>query len=280
MGSHRTATRVDLRQHLLEQLESLAGEDGGDVGDAGGIAARPREALGQAGRDRIGHAHEDDRNRRRRLLRRDRGVGGDGDEDVDVHAQRARRHAREGAAGRGFRGGSRSGCSAPRHSRARAAPGETPRVVARRRSPTRRRGSRSAPSSSPAAQRQAARPPTAARTGEIGRRSRSSGFLVRAPVSESLVSAVYRTRGRAYSFCIGSRCAGRCDLGPHPDRFRRPGAGRGTPLRPPSAHRPVSLSIQREYTLPRARRTVDTGGSDTGGTQRHDVAASWGLEST
>ena len=52
--SRRTAARVTPRRDLFEQLQPFPAQAVFELHKAGGVAARPRQAVDEAGADRIG----------------------------------------------------------------------------------------------------------------------------------------------------------------------------------------------------------------------------------
>jgi hypothetical protein len=62
------AARFTPGGRLLQQLQPFAADRRLDVGDAGDISARPRQARDETARDRVGDMHKDDRGCLRRLL--------------------------------------------------------------------------------------------------------------------------------------------------------------------------------------------------------------------
>ena len=78
---HRHAR--ELGRQLLEQRQALDGEGGGDVGNAGDGAARPRQALDHAGGDRIADAEGHDRRYAAGLGDNHRRIAG-GDDGIDA----------------------------------------------------------------------------------------------------------------------------------------------------------------------------------------------------
>ena len=61
IGEQRDA--ADRRRHLAQQLEALAVQLDGHVGEAGHVRVRPRQALGEAGDDRVAAVGVDHRHR-------------------------------------------------------------------------------------------------------------------------------------------------------------------------------------------------------------------------
>ena len=59
-----------MRRDLAQQFKPLAADRGLEIGEAGDVAAGPREACDQAARDRVAVSHEHDRHGRRRVAQR------------------------------------------------------------------------------------------------------------------------------------------------------------------------------------------------------------------
>ena len=72
-GSRRTATRVTPGAISLEQLQPFPAQAVFELHETGGIAARPRQAVDEAGADRIGDDREHDRHGAGRLQQRPHG---------------------------------------------------------------------------------------------------------------------------------------------------------------------------------------------------------------
>ena len=79
------------RRDLLEQLQPFPAHAVFERGEAGGVAARPRQALDEAGADRIGDWHEHDRHGAGRLLQRPHGRAASGQDDVRRERDQFRR---------------------------------------------------------------------------------------------------------------------------------------------------------------------------------------------
>ena len=72
-GSRSTATRVTLGAICLSSSSHFPLNAVFEHGEAGGVAARPRQAVDEAGADRIGDVHEHDRHGAGRLQQRRHG---------------------------------------------------------------------------------------------------------------------------------------------------------------------------------------------------------------
>src|SRR5947208_2713972 len=79
--SGHTARR---RQHIADQLDTLAGQLSGYARDAGYISARPRKTRDQPRTDRISGLGHDDRDFARRLFCRHSGGSEPSDDDIDL----------------------------------------------------------------------------------------------------------------------------------------------------------------------------------------------------
>ena len=98
----RTATRVRPRRDLFEQFQPFAAQAVFVVHETGGVAARPRQAVDEAGPDRIDDGREHDRHGAGRLQQRPHGRGGMGQDDVGRERGQFRRVlANLGGIGRG-----------------------------------------------------------------------------------------------------------------------------------------------------------------------------------
>src|SRR5262249_33475823 len=69
-------------RELLEKLQPFSAQTIFEQHEAGGVAARPGEAIDQAGADRIDNAHENDRQSTSDLLQRRHARGPAGEDDV------------------------------------------------------------------------------------------------------------------------------------------------------------------------------------------------------
>jgi hypothetical protein len=70
------------RRDLLQQLQPFSGQAVLEWHEAGGVAARPRQAVDEAGADRIDNGGEHDWNGARRLQQRRHGRGAGSQDDV------------------------------------------------------------------------------------------------------------------------------------------------------------------------------------------------------
>jgi len=70
------------RRDLFEQLQPFPGRAVLESHEAGGVAARPRQAVDEAGGDRIADDREHDRHGAGRLQQRPHGCGAMGQDDV------------------------------------------------------------------------------------------------------------------------------------------------------------------------------------------------------
>ena len=90
------------RRDLLEQLQPFPADAVFEMHEPGGVAARPRQALDEAGADRIGDDREHDRHGAGRLQQRPHGRGAMGQDDVRRERGQFRRvSANLGGIGRG-----------------------------------------------------------------------------------------------------------------------------------------------------------------------------------
>ena len=71
-----------VRRDLLEQFQPFPAHAVFDIHETGGVAARPRQAVDEAGADRIGDNREHDRHGAGRLQQRPHGRGAVGQDDV------------------------------------------------------------------------------------------------------------------------------------------------------------------------------------------------------
>ena len=98
----RTATRVTPGRDLLKQLQPFPAQAVFEIHEAGGVAARPRQTVDEAGADRIDDGREHDRYGASRLQQRPHGRGGMGQDDVGRERGQFRRvPANLGGIGRG-----------------------------------------------------------------------------------------------------------------------------------------------------------------------------------
>ena len=79
------------RRDLLEQLQPFPAQAVFELHKAGGVAARPRQAIDEAGADRIGDDREHDRHGAGRLQQRRHGRGASGQDDVRRERDQFRR---------------------------------------------------------------------------------------------------------------------------------------------------------------------------------------------
>ena len=79
------------RRDLLEQLQPFRAHAVFELSEAGRVAARPRQALDEAGADRIGDLHEHDRHGAGRLLQWPDGRAANGQDDVRRERDQFRR---------------------------------------------------------------------------------------------------------------------------------------------------------------------------------------------
>ena len=79
------------RRDLLEQLQPFSRQAVFELHEAGGVAARPRQAIDEAGADRIGDDREHDRHGAGRLQQRPHGRGASGQDDVRRERDQFRR---------------------------------------------------------------------------------------------------------------------------------------------------------------------------------------------
>ena len=90
------------RRDLLEQLQPFPADAVFEIHEPGGVAARPRQAVDEAGADRIDDDREHDRHGAGRLQQRPHGRGGRGQDDVRRERGQFRRvPANLGGIGRG-----------------------------------------------------------------------------------------------------------------------------------------------------------------------------------
>ena len=82
VGSRRTATRVTLGAICLSSSSHFPAHAVFPIHETGGVAARPRQTLDEAGADRIGDDREHDRHRAGSLQQRPQGRGAMGKNDV------------------------------------------------------------------------------------------------------------------------------------------------------------------------------------------------------
>ena len=75
------------RRDLLEYFQPFPGQAVFELQEAGGVAARPCEAIDEAAADRIGDAHEHDRHGARRLQHRCHGGRADDQDNVRRRAR-------------------------------------------------------------------------------------------------------------------------------------------------------------------------------------------------
>src|SRR5215831_3991179 len=76
-----------LRDHLLQQFESLSVQVFGESSEPGDISTRMGEAIDDASRDRIHVSHHNDGNRLGRLLGREDRRYSSTDKDIDLELQ-------------------------------------------------------------------------------------------------------------------------------------------------------------------------------------------------
>ena len=101
-GSRRTATRVTPGAICLSSSSHFPLRLYSNDHETGGVAARPRQAVDEAGADRIGDDREHDRHRAGRLQQRPHGRGAVGQDDVRRERGQFRRvFANLGGIGRG-----------------------------------------------------------------------------------------------------------------------------------------------------------------------------------
>ena len=81
-GSRMTATRVTLRRDLLEQLQPFGAHAVFELEEAGGVAARPRQAFDKTGAHRVDDLREHDWHGAGRLAAARRGRAAGGQDDV------------------------------------------------------------------------------------------------------------------------------------------------------------------------------------------------------
>ena len=102
MGSRRTATRVTPGAISLSSSSHFPLMLYSNSHETGGVAARPRQAVDEAGADRIGDDREHDRHGAGRLQQRPHGRGAMGQDDVRRERDQFRRvPANLGGIGRG-----------------------------------------------------------------------------------------------------------------------------------------------------------------------------------
>ena len=80
-----------VRRDLLEQLQPFPAKAEFEIHEPGGVAARPRQAIDEAGGDRIGDGREHDRHRAGRLQQRRHGRGAVGKDDIGRERRQFRR---------------------------------------------------------------------------------------------------------------------------------------------------------------------------------------------
>ena len=121
-----TAARVT-RRDLLEQLQPFAADAVFEHSKAGGVAARPRQAVDEAGADRVGDTHEHDRHSAGRLLQQPQPWRASGQDDVGRERDQFRRVLANALASSPAPSGSRSARCGRRSSPVPAGPAGTPR---------------------------------------------------------------------------------------------------------------------------------------------------------